>query len=177
MVNDNEFSHVVKLGDIGAGVTNIHIAADAEQRDALAKRFELDSLDSLEANVALSRDARGVFVEGRFTTKLVQYCIATGDPVPVEMDEKVAIRFVSEPVLGEDAEIELGADDCDTMFHDGQVVDIGEAIAQSMGLSLDPYPRSPDAEKKLKEAGVVTEEQAHEESGPFSALAALKGKL
>lgn len=177
MVNDNEFSHVVKLGDIGVGVTKVHIAANDEQRAALAKRFDLESLDSLQADIALSRDARGVLAEGRFTAKLAQYCIATRDPVPVQMDEALAIRFVAEPADGEDAEIELDADDCDSMFHDGQGVDIGEAVAQSMGLALDPYPRSADAETVLKQAGVVSEDQAQEETGPFSALKALKDKL
>ncbi len=37
-------------------------------------------------------------------------------------------------------------------------------------LSLDPYPRSAGAEGALKEAGVMTEEQA----SPFAALAQLK---
>jgi hypothetical protein len=40
-------------------------------------------------------------------------------------------------------------------------------------LSLDPYPRSPDADAALQQAGVISEDQA----GPFAALAARKGKL
>ena len=72
-----------------------------------------------------------------------------------------------------DEEIELGAHELDTLFHDGQAIDLGEAIADSLALGLDPYPRSPDAESALKEAGVISEEEA----GPFAALAALKSKL
>lgn len=174
-MSESEFSHVVKLGDIGSGATKLHIAADAGQREALAKRFDLESLDVLEADLALSHDTRGVLVEGRFKAKLAQFCVATRDPVPVEMDEAVAIRFVEMPVDG--GEMELDADDCDSMFHDGQGVDVGEAISQSMGLALNPYPRSAHAETVLKQAGVVSEDEAKEESGPFSALAALKDKL
>jgi hypothetical protein len=59
------------------------------------------------------------------------------------------------------------------VFHDGAVVDLGTALADSLSLTLDPYPRSPQAADALKEAGVLSEDQA----GPFSALAALKGKL
>lgn len=176
-MSDNEFSHVVKLGDIGSGATKVHVAADSDQRAALAKRFDLESLDSLEANLSLSRDSRGILAEGRFTASLAQHCIATGDPVPAKMDEAIAIRFVAEPAHGEDAEIELDADDCDTMFHDGQVVDLGEAVAQSMGLALNPYPRSTNAQAALKKAGVISEEAAQEEASPFSALAALRDKL
>lgn len=173
MVSENEFSHIVKLGDIGSGATQLHISANAEQRTALAARFDLESLDSLEADIALSRDAYGVLAQGRLNAKLAQYCIATREPIPVQIDEAVAIRFVAEPADGDDVEIELDADDCDTIFYDGQGVDIGEAVAQSMGLALDPYPRSDNAESVLKEAGVVSEEMA----SPFGALASLRDKL
>ena len=42
--------------------------------------------------------------------------------------------------------------------------------ADTLALTLDPYPRSPGAEATLKEAGVLTEAEA----GPFAALAKLK---
>lgn len=177
MVSGNEFSHVIKLGDIGAGVSHVHIAADEQQRAALTVRFDLQSLDRLDADIAISQNASGVSVKGRFRAELAQYCIATNDPVPVQLNEEITVRFVAAPKHGKDAEIELDTEELDSMFHDGQGVDIGEAVAQSMGLALDPYPRSPDAQAALREAGVVSEEEAQEKDGPFSALAALKGKL
>lgn len=176
-MSENEFSHIVKLADIGSGATKLHITADADQRTALAKRFDLETLDSLQADLSLLRDSNGILAQGRFTASLAQHCIATGDPVPAEINEALAIRFLAEPVHGEDAEIELDSDDCDTMFHDGQVIDLGEAVAQSMGLALDPYPRSANAEAALKKAGVISEETAKEEASPFGALAALRDKL
>jgi uncharacterized metal-binding protein YceD (DUF177 family) len=75
-------------------------------------------------------------------------------------------------VTSPDEEIELGESDCDTVFYDGAQIDLGTAVADTLALSVDPYPRSAGAEAALKEAGVLTEEQA----GPFAALAALKGK-
>jgi uncharacterized metal-binding protein YceD (DUF177 family) len=68
-----------------------------------------------------------------------------------------------------DDEIELGEADCDTIFYDGGAIDLGTAIADTLALSLDPYPRSAGAEASLKEAGVLTEEQA----SPFAVLAKL----
>jgi len=56
------------------------------------------------------------------------------------------------------------------VFYDGSAIDLGGAIADTMALSLDPYPRSASADAALREAGVLTEEQA----SPFAALAALK---
>jgi uncharacterized metal-binding protein YceD (DUF177 family) len=173
MVTANEFSHVVKLDEIGAGEASIKIFADTHAKAGLAVRFDLTALDELTADIALSRDAKGVLATGRFHAALTQYCVATGDPVPTVLDEPMTIRFVREPVVGANSEIELEADDCDTMFYDGQSVDLGEAVAQSLGLALDPYPRSPGAQERLKAAGV----KAEDDVAPFGALAGIRDML
>jgi uncharacterized metal-binding protein YceD (DUF177 family) len=167
----NEFSHIVKLSEVGNHSRNIHLAADEAERSGLIARFDLAALDSLEADISLNNEAAGVVALGRFTARLAQYCIASNDPVPAVLDEPIHIRFIAEPTDG--GEFELEADDCETMFHDGQSIDLGEAVAQSLGLALDPYPRSPDSEKILKAAGVKSEEEA----APLGALASLKDLL
>jgi uncharacterized metal-binding protein YceD (DUF177 family) len=88
------------------------------------------------------------------------------------IDEPITLLFRPEPTTAPDEEIELSEDDCDVVFHDGREIDLGLALADELALTLDPYPRSAGAEDALKEAGVLSEEQA----GPFAALAALKGK-
>jgi uncharacterized metal-binding protein YceD (DUF177 family) len=170
MVNSNEFSHVVKLSEVGNHSRNIHLSADEAARSGLIARFDLAALDSLEADISL-HEASGVIASGHFTASLAQYCIASNDPVPASLDEPIHIRFIAEPT--DSGEFELEADDCETMFHDGQTIDLGEAIAQSLGLALNPYPRSPEAEKILKAAGVKSEEEA----APLGALASLKDLL
>jgi uncharacterized metal-binding protein YceD (DUF177 family) len=173
MVTANEFSHVVKLSEIGSHSRNLHLTADEVARSGLMKRFDLAALDSLEAQLSLELDGADVIATGRFAADLAQYCIATNDPVPALIDEPIHIRFIPEPMGGGETEIELGADDCDTVFQDGQTIDLGEAVAQSMGLALNPYPRSPEAEKILKAAGVKSED----EIVPSGALAGLKDLL
>jgi uncharacterized metal-binding protein YceD (DUF177 family) len=171
MVTANEFSHVVKLSEVGDHSRNIRLTADAAERSGLMARFDLAALDSLEAEISLKPETAGVVATGRFTASLAQYCIASNDPVPALLNEPIHIRFIPEPVVG--GEIELEAGDCDTMFHDGQTIDLGEAVAQSLGLALDPYPRSPEAQKILKAAGVTAED----EIAPLGALASLKDLL
>ena len=171
MVIANEFSHIIKLDTIGAGASSIRLSADAPNREALAARFDLAALESLDAELSVSRDSKGILAEGRIHAALSQYCIATGDPVPTVLDEPVKIRFVPEPI--DRVEIELEADDCDSMFYEGQSIDLGEAVAQSLGLALDPYPRSPHAAEQLKAAGV----KAEDEIAPTGALAGLKDLL
>lgn len=173
MVTANEFSFVIKLSEIGSHSRNIHLSADQDARAGLMARFDLAALDSLQANISLAHDGDGVIATGRFTADLAQYCIASHDPVPAKMDETINIRFIPEPVVSGEVELELAPEDCDTMFHDGQTFDLGEAVAQSLGLALNPYPRSPEAERMLKAAGVKSEEEVV----PTGALAGLKDLL
>ena len=49
-------------------------------------------------------------------------------------------------------------------------LDVGEAVAQSLALAIDPFAVGPDAERARQQAGLLDEGQA----GPFAALAALK---
>ena len=38
----------------------------------------------------------------------------------------------------------------DVIFYEGETIDIGEAVAETLSLSLDPYPRAPGAETVLQ---------------------------
>ena len=173
MVTANEFSHVVKISEVGNHSRNLRLSADEAARHALMARFDLAALYNLEAEISLKHEADAVIATGRFTASLAQFCIATHDPVPAKLDEAIHIQFIVEPTSNGEVELELAPEDCDTMFHDGQTIDLGEAVAQSMGLALNPYPRSPEAEKILKAAGVKSEEDV----APAGALAGLKDLL
>lgn len=166
-----EFSRPERLDTIGGEPRAVKIAADAEERRRVAARFGLISVERLEANFTIHRDATGIRVDGRVTADVTQPCSVTGDPLPASVDEKVALRFVPPSESGE--EIELGDDAVDSVEFEGGAIDLGEAAAETMALALDPFPRGPRAAEALREAGVVSEDQA----GPFSALAGLKDKL
>jgi len=169
----SDFAHRLTLDRIRDG-DRLDLVADADERAAVAARLGLASLGRLDAHAVLRRDGTTITASGRVKASLEQRCVATGDPLAVRVDEAFDLRFVPEPkTAGGDEEFELGADELDTLFHDGQAIDLGAAIADSLALALDPYPRSPKAEAALREAGVISEDEA----GPFAALAALKGKL
>ena len=167
------FAHRLQLDQVRDG-DRIDIVASNDELQALADRLGLLKLDRLEAHAALSRDGQKVRATGRLRAALDQACVATGDPVPTHVDEPFDLIFLPEPKGPSiDDEIELGEGDLDTVFHDGAAIDLGGAVADTLALSLDPYPRSAGADAALKEAGVMTEEEA----SPFAALAALKEKL
>lgn len=166
----DSFAHRLPLNQIRDGERLDLIADDAERR-SVAERLGLQSLDRLEAHVALERKGEMVRATGRIRSTLCQNCVVTGDPIDANVDEPFELLFLPEPTSdSHDEEVELGSSDCDTVFHDGSAIDLGSAIADTLALSLDPYPRSPGAEAALKEAGVLSEEEA----GPFAALAKLK---
>lgn len=174
MIGENEFSVVIRMDDIGAGESQHNVIAGEQECAALARRFDLVRLEALSAEIALSKGDGGIMASGMVTAKLVQACAATGDDVPSSMREPLHLIFIAEPT--DDGEVELEEGECDTMFHDGRGVDIGEAAAQTMGLAINPYPRSKGAEAALRKAGVKNEEEEKIDSGPFAALAALKGQ-
>ena len=163
------FAHDLRIDSIRDG-ERLDLVAEEDERRAIARRLGLGSIERLEAHATLARKGEIVRAEGRLVAALEQSCVVTGEPVPAHVDEPFALLFRPEPEGAADEEIELGEEDCDTVFHDGGSIDLGGAIADSLALALDPYPRSAEADAALKEAGVMSEEQA----SPFAALAALK---
>ena len=175
-----EFSRPQRLDQIGAGESKLGVEADAGERAALAKRFDLAAIGRLEANYALRREAASIRATGHLSAEVTQSCVVTGDPVPARVEEDFDLRFVPDPGEGQD-EVELSEDECDIVFYTGGAIDLGEAAAETLALALDPFPRSPAATEALKRAGVLSEEDAdkagEEPANPFGALAALKDKL
>ncbi|MGE5561792.1 MAG: YceD family protein [Bacillota bacterium] len=166
----DRFAHQLRLDQIRDG-ERLDLAADEHERRSVAERLGLEGLERLEAHVTLSRTGPVVRCDGRIVAALEQGCVVTGEPVAAHVDEAFSLLFMPAPADGSpDEEIELGAEDCDVVFYDGGAIDLGSAVADTLALSIDPYPRSAGAEAALKEAGVLSEEQA----GPFAALAALK---
>ena len=166
----DDFAHRLPLNQIRDG-ERIDLAADETERKLIADRLDLRSLDRLEAHATLERKGETVRARGRLKASLCQSCVVTDEAVDAHADEAFDIYFLPEPRTGSpEEEVELMESDCDVVFHDGAVIDLGSAIADTLALGLDPYPRSAGAEAALKEAGVLSEAEA----GPFAALAKLK---
>lgn len=172
MTDTPEFSRRFALADIGTVPKRVSLAADAAECAALARRFGLVSLETLAAEAELAAVNNAIEAIGAVSARLTQSCVATARPLAVEIDEPFRIRFEALDTGNAEEEFELSADDCDVMEHDGQAVDLGEAIAQTLGLAIDPFPRARDADEILKAAGILVEEDA----SPFAKLKGLFGK-
>ena len=151
----------------------IDLAADEAERGGIAKRLRLGRVDRLDAHAVLARYGAAIRARGRLVAAVEQSCVITGEPVPARLDEPFDILFAPEPDSARpDEEIELAPEDCEMVFHDGATIDLGGAIADTLALALDPYPRSRGADDALRQAGVISETEA----SPFAVLARLRGK-
>lgn len=172
-----EFSRPVRADTIGAAPKGLSIDAAASERAALAERFGLVAVDHLEAELQLTRSGETVTAEGVLRARVTQSCVASDADVPADIEEPFTILFRPQPAAHVDDEIELSESEMDVVFYEGATIDLGEAVAETLSLSLDPFPRSAEAEAALRQAGVKSEEDADAEEAaakaarsPFAAL-------
>ena len=149
----------------------VQLVADEAERTALARRFGIVRIDRLEAEVVLERQGEVLNANGTLVADIVQSCAVSAEDLAVEIREPIAFRFVPETAAHRpDEEVELEADELDEIEFSGTTIDLGEAVAQSVALAIDPFAIGPEAEtaRKLLDAGSAS---------PFAALAALKKDL
>lgn len=148
----------------------VRLVAGAEEREALARRFDLVRIDRLDAEIVLERDGQALNATGTMAADVVQSCAVSAEDLPVAIREAIVFRFVPAATSHRpDEEVELDVDELDEIEFTGTGVDLGEAVAQSLGLAIDPFATGPAAEaaRRLLDDGSAS---------PFAALAALKKK-
>ncbi|MEZ5681693.1 MAG: DUF177 domain-containing protein [Erythrobacter sp.] len=174
-MSEFELIRLVKPRALPAGVMTVE--ADEAERAALAKRFGVTAIHALTAAVDFDTRDDAVLANGSLKATIEQPCAITREDFTYEVEEPLALRFVPEgstPEYAPDEEIELDSEDLDEIEYEGEAFDLGEAIAQTLALSVDPYREGPGADEARKEAGIVSDED-EEPSGPLAeALAALK---
>ena len=162
---------MVKARPLPAGA--VVIEATPAECLKLAARFGLGAVQSLRAEIMLEQKPRAIRATGRLRAAIMQPCAISTEDFPVTIDEPVDLRFVEDsgrPMTEDEAmEIELEADDCDEIAFTGEMFDLGEAVAQTLGLAIDPYAEGPNADAARKAAGIVVEGQ---QDGPLAALLA-----
>ncbi len=147
-----EFSRVLPVdpaGGAGVASRDFNIAASPEERAALARRFGLLALESLSASGRIEVFAKGR--SARLTATLmadvVQACVITLVPVPAHVVETFTVAYDrdADNVAGPaEVVVEAESEDLPDPLPDAGI-DAGEAVAEHLGLALDPYPRAPGA--------------------------------
>ena len=170
-----EFSRLIAVDRVPLEGMTERIAADGRERATLAQRFGLVGIHELSAVLKLEPWRRGgLKVTGRMDARIEQTCVVTLEPFEATLREELTRYFAGQSEPGATPVVHsvesLEDDEPDTIA--GGSVDLGELVAETLGLSLDPYPRRPDAEFRSAE----TAREDGERMGPFAALQAIKEK-
>jgi uncharacterized metal-binding protein YceD (DUF177 family) len=179
----SEIERLVDLDRMGTNGIALDIVASDGERLALGKRFGFLGLPAFSARVTVDRRIGGqIVVEGRLRGKILQACVLTLDPVTQELDD--AFRLVFKKDLADERDPESGeavlsahADSPEPLS--GNLLDVGEIVAEQLSLMADPYPRRPGA--KLEDVlprprGGPRRGPAEQRRHPFAGLATLRDK-
>jgi hypothetical protein len=158
-----ELSRLVLAEHIGRADIEITVEASPGERAAVAQRLMIPSITSLRCKWTLRPGEAGMIQgHGALHAKLTQACVVSLDPFDVTVRENFEVHFVLEGRESEDDD----PDAPDQLTYDGVAVDIGEATVEQLALTLDPYPRKPNA--------VLSVPGEEESGGVFAALAKLR---
>jgi uncharacterized metal-binding protein YceD (DUF177 family) len=174
MTEHPEFSRPVECAALATGPVKERIEATEAERAALARRFGLVALPELQAEVTLTPAAAGqVRLDARLEARVVQACVVTLEPVEAEIDESFTVYYAeSAPQPAGTVDLPVDDESWPEPIVAGRI-DIGEAVAQQLALSLDPYPRAPGA--RFEGDYAATAEEAAAQTNPFAALARERG--
>lgn len=171
-----EFPRPVAVHRLGPEKT-FDIAASTDECRALAARFGIKSFSDITARVTLTKleSDRRILLEARFSGEVVQSCIVTLKAVASHLDGRFSLIFETGAGQERVALVSLDGDDPPEPLVDG-IIDIGEAVAEHLGLALEAYPRAPDADTGA--IGAVSVGRGRELGGqsPFSVLGSLRSK-
>jgi uncharacterized metal-binding protein YceD (DUF177 family) len=158
-----ELHRPIAIDRIGAAGLTIDVVAKPEECQALGERMLIPAVLALRCRFVIRPAPAGSYeASGHLMARVVQTCVVSLEDFESDVEERFSVRFV--PSGTESDDIDPESED-ELPFIDG-MIDLGEAAAEQLALSLDPYPRSPGAE--------LPQEEADAEIHPFAALAALR---
>jgi hypothetical protein len=155
-----ELHRPLPLDRIGpAGLEQV-VTADAAECAALARRLGVPAVGALSCRYRLTSGPAGVvFAEAHMQALIRRVCVLSLEEFDAAVDERFRLRFV--PSGSESDDIDPESDD--EIPYEAATIDLGEATAEQLALTLDSYPRQPGAE--LPEGATAAPESA------FAALA------
>ena len=172
-----QFSRKVKVSDIGESGLSLVILANQTECKSLARRLNILELRCLEADIKVVRrdnEEGTVDLTGQLRAKLVQNCIISLVPVESSIFENFSAVFKSlVPCLR--VQDSFKVDDSDTPeFYSGGILEIGSTVLEYLSLSLDPYPRHPDA---IRPENINLNVQSEDRENTYKPLKNLKSLL
>lgn len=168
MLPKAEFSRPLAVDKISSNGMTETLEADEQERRRLAGRFGLLDIKKLEAKLDIqsARAGQAVEVTGKLIADVVQKCVVTLEPLPAHIEHTIDVLYevtLRPQTGGELAHME--PHESETEAVDNGFIDLGELVAQNLGIALDPYPRKPGV--------VFAETEIGKNMAPAGALAKL----
>jgi hypothetical protein len=145
-----EFSRIYDLSLSTVFVGPQSITASIEECHALARRFRILGIDSLNADFRLFHDTEDQCfrLKGTLESTLTQSSVISLTPVTEVIRAPLHVKIRLGETSQHDDENLDDIDDIDVEYVSHTKVDIGEIIAQYLSLSMDPYPKTNDEKKR-----------------------------
>lgn len=163
----------IEVGTVPAGGVRGHETANAEELAELAVRLDLEQCEQFDVDFQVRPlGGRRFLLKGKVAARIVQACTVTLEPLASHFDLPIDYEFwPADEISGgdESAAIDPFMADLPEPIRDGRI-EIGRVAYEVLAVSIDPYPRKPDA------SFAWTDETAPERSGAFAELAKLRGK-
>jgi len=170
------WSQTLKLAQVSALAPGKRLerrlTADEAERGAIAVLLDVESIDTLDADLQVSPWFDGVQIEGRWRADIVQICGVSLDPFPTALEGRFTVHAVPEGSAlaprEPDREIIVDPDAEDPPdVLESDVIDLAVYVVEHLALEIDPFPRKP---------GVEFESPHQEpERSPCDVLRTLKG--
>ncbi|MEM7303523.1 MAG: hypothetical protein AAF468_20785 [Pseudomonadota bacterium] len=176
------------VGRLKPSATVVKYEASVDDRENIANLIELENVKRFSAAVEASRWRKdGAQLALSISVDITQSCVATGDPVEEVVEAESELKFLPAdgrhkssgsakdydhlPNFDVSMTGEIDADDPPEEFF-GDSIDLGAVLLELFSISIDPFPRSPDAPEDAIARELTTPEE--EDASPFAALKALK---
>ena len=162
-----EFSRPLQVDRVPKLGSTEKLSAEPAELQALAKRFKIPILHSLSAEIrATPWRGGGMKLEGHITADLEQVSVISLEAFRETVSVPLARYFLPHGAVVDNQQ----EDDADPI--DNGWIDLGEVVAETLALDLDPYPRKPGEAFP----GHVEDDGAEAKApSPFAVLAPKKG--
>ena len=162
-----EFSRPLQVDRVPKLGSTEKLAAEPAELQALAKRFKIPVLHSLSAEIrATPGRGGGMTLDGHITADLEQVSVISLEAFRETVSVPLARYFLPHGAVVDNQQ----EDDADPI--DNGWIDLGEVVAETLALDLDPYPRKPGEAFP----GHVEDDGAEAKApSPFAVLAPKKG--
>ena len=183
-LTEQEWSHFFDIDDLEKSKpTELTLQADEDECRDLARRFSVEAIKDVKADLVLQKTAGIIQVKGQFSCTVTQNCVVSMEPFDTSLSEPVEGWFADKEntvsfaaakkerdVAKHQAEVEIldEKDDPEPII-EGRI-DLGELVAQHISLAIPLYPHKEGVNYEIGDENIQLDENSPLRKNPFEAL-------